>query len=245
MRTDVRRVLFAGDWHGDLSWAATCVGLADMSNVDAIVQLGDFGVWPGRSGKVFLDGLNTALADARLTCYFIDGNHEDFPQLREYPIGSDGTRVVRPYIRHLPRGFRWWWSGMSFLALGGATSLDRAERVEWVNWWRDEEITVADVYASLSGGHTDVMLTHDCPAGVDIPGLSTHWPRAALRRANQHRAVLADVVKAVNPERLVHGHFHVGYNSTFRNTQVIGLASNGMEANTMVVDLHEWRVGHE
>jgi hypothetical protein len=123
MKTEVERVLFAGDWHGNLGWAANCVGVAEAAKADAIVQLGDFGIWPGPAGQRYLDMLEIALASVDLTCYFIDGNHEDFPQLYGYPLVADGTREVRPHIYHLPRGYRWEWAGLTFLALGGATAV--------------------------------------------------------------------------------------------------------------------------
>jgi hypothetical protein len=240
----IRTVMFAGDWHGSLDWAVRCVRLAMEQGVDAIVQLGDFGIWPGRGGRHFLDGLEDALTLAHLPLYFVDGNHEDFPQLLAYPMVADGTREVRPHIRHLPRGLRWTWAGLSFLALGGATSLDRPLRVPMVNWWPEEEITAAEADDAASGGHADVMLTHDCPAGVAIPGINPTtdrlWPRDELRRANMHRDVLGFVVDLVQPDRLLHGHFHIPYEARRGPTHVIGLDMDGSEHNLLVVDLEAW-----
>jgi predicted phosphodiesterase len=102
---DVRKVMFAGDWHGNLTWAVNCVGMAQMAKVDAIVQLGDFGIWPGPTGQRYLNMLEDALASVDLTCYFIDGNHEDFPQLptvQELVAGGGAHRC-----RHQARSRRW------------------------------------------------------------------------------------------------------------------------------------------
>jgi predicted phosphodiesterase len=236
--------MFAGDWHGSLDWAVGCVRLAADHEVDAIVQLGDFGIWPGRGGMHYLHGLEDALAVAGLPLYFVDGNHEDFPQLLTYPLTADGTRKVRPHIHHLPRGHRWSWDGVEFLALGGATSLDRPQRVQWLNWWPEEEITAAEADDAASGGRVDVMLTHDCPSGVSIPGINPEtdrmWPREELRRANKHRDVLGFVVDHVQPDRLLHGHFHKRYDSQRGRTLVTGLDMDGTDGNTLIVDLEAW-----
>lgn len=242
MNPDVRRVMFAGDWHGNTDWAVHCIALAGLERVDAIVQLGDFGIWPGVSGQRYLDVLEMALTVEGLTLYFLDGNHEDFPQLQAFPVGGDGLGVVRPHIRHLPRGHRWSWANLSFLALGGATSLDRDIRLEGRDWWPAEAITAAQAERAMAGGHADIMLTHDAPHDVEIPGLSAGWSPTALRAADRHRQLLSTVVDVVDPEFLLHGHFH-SFHKTMRSngTMVIGLGTDGEARNTMVWDLQDWR----
>jgi hypothetical protein len=214
---DPGRFLLAGDWHGDAAWARQVIRHAPVAadGRRLIIQLGDFGVWPGRTGVRYLDAVAAALAETNAVCLFIDGNHEDFPQLVRYPIRSDGLREVRPRLFHLPRGTRWSWQGIRFLALGGATSLDRPWRTAGVDWWPDEELTRADLDRAIDGGACDVMLTHDAPSGVDVPGLppASTWEPAEIDRANRHRDLLHEVVDAVRPARLVHGHFHSRYDA--------------------------------
>ncbi len=41
-----RRVLVAGDIHGNVSWIRRLCDLAQQHDCDAILQLGDFGFWP-------------------------------------------------------------------------------------------------------------------------------------------------------------------------------------------------------
>jgi hypothetical protein len=212
--------MLAGDWHGDAAWARHVIRHAPVAadGRRLIIQLGDFGVWAGRSGARYLDAVAAALAEMNAVCLFIDGNHEDFPQLARYPIRSDGLRVVRPRLFHLPRGTRWSWQGIRFLALGGATSLDRPWRTAWVDWWPDEELTGADLDRAISGGACDVMLTHDAPTGVDVPGLppASIWEPEEVERAARHRDLLREVVDTVRPARLVHGHFHSRYDAELR-----------------------------
>lgn len=58
-----------------------CAIGCDAHNADLILQVGDFGIWPGRGGQLYLEAGDQALAEAGLRLWFIDGNHEDFEQL--------------------------------------------------------------------------------------------------------------------------------------------------------------------
>lgn len=56
--------------------------------------------------------------------WFIDGNHENFDQLKELHI-VDGLGYISPHIRWIPRGTILDIKGKRCLFLGGADSVDR------------------------------------------------------------------------------------------------------------------------
>lgn len=206
------QVLAAGDWHGVIAFAIQVLKQAHADGITHILHVGDFGIWPGQDGVKFLRALNRQLTVYGQTLWVADGNHDDHDQLDALPIDPvTGVRRLAGRIFHLPRGFRWTWAGRTWMALGGATSLDRRRRIPGRSWWPQEEITEQDAAAALAGGFVDVMLTHDCPAGVPIPGLHSGWDPHELLRAQAHRQLLAQVVHAVRPQLLIHGHFHVRY----------------------------------
>jgi hypothetical protein len=211
------RVGVAGDWHGNTAWAVRAVGkisaLLPRDGPRVILQLGDFGIWPGRDGREYLSRLDAALAAASAELCFVDGNHEDFPQLAGLRPGPDGRERVTERIWHLPRGHRWRWHGRDWLALGGAVSLDRAVRTAGVDWWPEEEITRRQAASVIEAGPADVMVTHECPAGVEhaFPPPPPSWSPADLRRSDAHRGLLREVVLAVRPRWLMHGHLHLSY----------------------------------
>jgi hypothetical protein len=211
------RIAVAGDWHGDTAWATRAVHqmgkLLPQSGPRVIVHLGDFGIWPGLSGQEYLAGVEAALAAAGAELWFVDGNHEDFSQLARLRPDPDGRERVTERIWHLPRGHRWRWGERDWLALGGAVSLDRAYRTPSIGWWPEEEITRAQAAAVIEAGPADVMITHDCPAGVEhtFPPLPPWWPTAVLRRNDAHRSLLREVVLATRPGWLMHGHLHLDY----------------------------------
>lgn len=213
------RVAFAGDWHGNLGCAESVIRSASAAGAEVLVQLGDFGFWPGAKGQAFLDGVSAAATEAGIAVLVVDGNHEDFDQLYEIEIDpTTGLRLVRPGVWHLPRGSRWAWGGVRFGALGGATSLDRPYRAQGRSWWPQEELTRSEVASAVAEGELDVLVCHDCPSGVSIPGIyhrdssrTKGWPMEELYRAWDHRDLLAEACSALAPTHIWHGHFHVDY----------------------------------
>ncbi len=237
------RVAVVGDWHANGAYARDSIAYARALGADIILHTGDFG-YTYRSA--FLRTVSDALSEHGLDLGFVDGNHESFPRLYSYPVREDGLRVLAPGIYHLPRGFRWQWNGLRLLALGGAHSVDRPLRRPHISWWPEETLTAGDVVRAVRGGPVDVMITHDCPAGVDIPGLSPHlFAAAEIARAERHRQLLAEVVTDVQPYRLVHGHYHVSYDTVtdlgYGPLHVTGLDCDGSDlgANVRVYALHE------
>ena len=211
------RIGVAGDWHGDTEWATRAVrkisALLPANGPRVIVHLGDFGIWPGPGGQGYLARLDAALAAADAELWFVDGNHEDFTLLAGLRPGPDGRERVTERIWHLPRGYRWRWHGRDWLALGGAVSLDRAVRTAGVDWWPEEEITRRQAASVIDAGPADVMVTHECPAGIEhaFAPVPSSWSPADLRRSDAHRGLLREVVLAVRPGWLMHGHLHLSY----------------------------------
>lgn len=211
------QVLVAGDWHRDPTWSRSVIAQTPVLLPDEkpriVLHAGDLGVYSDGDGQHFLDVLNKSLERHGAILWFIDGNHEDFAllhQLAGTPQPCAPVRV-RPRIIWLPRGFRWTWHGRTWLALGGAVSLDRVKRTLFVDWFPEEEITEAETRRVTAAGRADVMLCHDAPAAVPLP-LSPHgWPREDLRRSEQHRQRLQAIVDVVQPTHLLHGHYHLSH----------------------------------
>lgn len=203
-------VVFAGDWHGDYEAAAAVFAYAQQQDADVIVQVGDFGIWPGISGLKYLEMIQRFAATTGIPVAFVDGNHEDFDQLWALPIHETGVRPVRPGVVHLPRGFVWTWGDMRWAAFGGATSIDVDLRVPGATWWPQEAVTDADVdqlVQNLNGQPVDVLITHDTTHQVNLSKLG-FLPPAAQRAAAQNQEYLDQAIRAAQPQLTVHGHFH-------------------------------------
>lgn len=250
---DPTEIVVCGDLHGN--WKAGVAMVRQTGKLlrgeknRLILQAGDFGVLSGYGD--FLDRMQEALEEEGITLLFIDGNHDDHSVL---PSSVSGTNAINPYfmagnIRWLPRGYRFAIKGKTWLALGGAASVDRALRTEGIDWWPEEEITAVQAQAVIDQGHADVMLTHDCPIDVhhSFPLPPPQWDVRDLARSDRHRGVLQDVVNQVKPGYLIHGHLHFGYQRMvdfgYGDVQITGLNMDGEPYNYAVLNLEtmEWR----
>lgn len=266
----VRHVMVAGDWHGDGSWAERVIWRAKKQlpaeEIPVILQLGDFGVWPGRDGFKYLRHVQHVLEDAGALLMFIDGNHEDFGQIEEWHGGFPHFPAHPPgkdRIWHLPRGYRWQWGGRTWLAAGGAASVDRREitgymhgvpwiragRIEGTSWWPGEQLTGGQAAAIIADGKADVMVCHDFPSGVThahSPFLASCHP-LDIADAEEHSRRMQSIVDAVQPGHYLHGHLHRCYTRTcdfgYGPVEVTGLHMNGKTGNYAVLDVEEMAWG--
>jgi hypothetical protein len=132
------------------------------------------------------------------------------------------------------------------MSVGGAMSVDKRLRVEGESWWPQEELTDTDVEYAKRDGAVDVIVSHDCPRGVDIPGVGPDtkggargdWPPDILAEARRHRDKLATICRATAPDWLFHGHYHIPYAAQLDATRVVGLADDRseMDDHTLVLN---------
>ena len=214
----VERILLLGDTHGDTSSTVLAVQRAKQNDCQVILQLGDFG-FIGSGVDSFLHKTNRALIREGLHMFWIDGNHENHDRLDMWPLNKWGYHDTVPtaifpdnagtpcHLHHLPRGFRWTWGGIKFLALGGAYSIDKSSRQEHVSWWPQETITAGDVYR-CGEAPCDVLVSHDVPWGVLDPYGPYRENKNLWLESNANRQALRAVVEATRPRLVVHGHTH-------------------------------------
>jgi len=209
-----------GDVHGDTEWTLKAIDRFAALDMTHILQMGDFGVWPDAAGEKFLQKTNARLKHHSMLMVVTLGNHEDYTRLEAKlgPARYDGEFQQLPNYDHIlfaHRGQRWEWKGVRFCSLGGANSIDRFDRVPFVSWWPQESISMGDVYRTVDGGRADIMLTHECPDGVPILDAMDHhsegagWSAEALEYAAESSLMLRYAVDAVQPELLIHGHYHI------------------------------------
>jgi predicted phosphodiesterase len=143
-----------------------------LTKEDYIIICGDFGgVWSGgKDDQYWLNWLDTR----NFTTLFVDGNHENFALLNEYPVETFcGGKVhkLMPSVLHLMRGEIYEIDGKKFFAMGGAASHDMHLRTEFKNWWREEmpseeEYDNAINNLAYHNGNIDYVISHCCPDSI-------------------------------------------------------------------------------
>lgn len=221
------RIGLLGDVHGDKQWIKFALWKFAREGITKVLQVGDFGIDSSNSGYEFLKVSNKAAVAAGIYLYVVPGNHEDYSLInRMFDQGehyfSDGWGTLRSNILVAPRGHRWVWDGVSFVALGGAPSVDRGWRrradAQHPNsrnklWHEGEMITIEDVNNTIQGGYADVMVAHDAPHGVPtvdnaIRGNPHGFEAADILYAEDGRALMDQAFRGVGPRTFIHGHYH-------------------------------------
>lgn len=143
-----------------------------MTKNDYVIICGDFGcVWNGsNSDKYWQRWFN----NKNFTTLFVDGNHENFNLIKQYPISEwNGGKVqfITPSIIHLMRGEIYNIDGYSFFAMGGASSHDIEFRTENISWWKDElpnDQEYENAFKNLEkhNNKVDFIISHCCSDNV-------------------------------------------------------------------------------
>lgn len=250
MRKNVDSVLLAGDTHADWTWLDRVVlATAARLGLFAALIVGDFGYWARR--PEFLEVARNSVINHGVETWFLKGNHEQHDMLerdakaaRSLEIDPTAALNLGGSLWYLPQGCRLSVGGLEVAVLGGAVSIDRASRVLGDNVFVDEVATEQDVEHLISGGPTDVLLTHDAPSGWTPPGLSPdhHLPlsrQVLLPAIADHRRLLRRGYEAVQPKLLVHGHYHTAYDElvgeSWGDVRIVGLDRDGSDRSLRVL----------
>lgn len=232
----MKRLLILGDTHGSTNAMLDAFIFAAQHDVDAIVQVGDFGYWPQLGGERFLHQTAKWAGEYNTPVYWVDGNHEDFATLYER-YGQDHLSPVqvKPLVYWLPRGVLLDWEGVRILAMGGAASIDRQWRVLGHSWFHEEMISDEDVEKTAPA---DIVISHDAP----INPLEAGGYRFIIDENSEFcRQQMRRVVSIAQPELVLHGHYHMYSDNQHLHrggyTRVVGLECDGNYSNKALLTL--------
>lgn len=169
-------IYLTGDTHGSIDIcklsSSRWVEGKNLSKNDYLIILGDFGiVWNYlQANKEEIYWLRW-LDHKPWTTLFVDGNHECFPRLNEFPeveMFGDYVGKINNSVYHLKRGKIYDIDGHTFFCMGGAESYDKPRRIEGVSWWPEEipsndEFTHGIVNLENRNWQVDYIFSHEGP----------------------------------------------------------------------------------
>lgn len=212
-------IYITGDTHRELDiWKInpddSFVQGKNLTSNDYVIICGDFGcVWDGASGDEFW---LKWLSSLPWNTVFIDGNHENFDVLKNYPIevwNGGLVHKIRHNVIHLMRGEIYHIDGFSFLAFGGGYSHDWQYREEHKTWWKDElpnkeEIDRLAINLKKAQYKVDYVLSHDVfsahPLSQKFDNQLDHYGEGYY----DVNSVLEDTRKVLSYRAWFHGHYH-------------------------------------
>ena len=190
---------------------------------DKVIICGDFGLpWYGDAEDECC--LNW-LATKPFEILFVDGNHENFDLLYQFPVEErygGQVRKLRENIFHLMRGEVYEIEGKKYFAFGGATSADKHTREEGVSWWKEETYSQEEYENALKNlakvdFNVDYVVTHTVPTrfleNVDFNKQGAEECPVAI--------ILDELAKRLHYRKWFAGHFHVHYEDEKNNVACV------------------------
>lgn len=125
-----RMIYITGDCHGNFERFNSRIfpEQKEMTKDDFVIICGDFGgVW-NKDGESQEETMALDWLEYKpFTTLFVDGNHENFDRLYDYPVEewhSGNVHKIRPSVIHLMRGQVFVIDGKKIFTFGGASSHD-------------------------------------------------------------------------------------------------------------------------
>jgi predicted phosphodiesterase len=150
-------IAFIGDVHREFDRLAGAVSQLPVG-VEVAIQVGDLGL---HGDDLSPSGRGVPRFDRPV--YYVTGNHDYEPSYR----GITRPTEMAPNLVFVPRGTVLELDGRRIAFLGGGDSIvDRGVRHPNVDWWPEEQVTMADVALFEGTGRVDFLVCHTPPAFV-------------------------------------------------------------------------------
>ena len=238
------KVVLLGDTHGNAHALVDAFFVAKDAEAEAIIQLGDFGFgWIAHTGQCEFSRLAAEMVErTAIPFYWLDGNHENFDLLYEIEPDENNHRHIFPGVTHLGRGSTLTIGDTTFMAFGGAISVDRQHRVLGRSYWQQESVTPEDIEAVKSNTTPiDIFLSHDAPYGAQTDGnyrwLAKTFGEMAKDESVVNQKLVREALDLSEAKQAYHGHLHLLYRAKLDNgVTVTGIAHDGSKENTLLLD---------
>lgn len=227
-------IMVCGDVHGNTSHMEHLIAVARRNSITKMIQVGDSGFILKNTNAI--QHLSNRLTTEGIDLWVLLGNHENYDLWRsDFECTPDDVEIKTPLprIHHIPRGAVFKLEDIRFMGFGGAVSVDADSRVKYITWWPEEVITEKQVFRVVDNPtKVDVLLTHDMP---ECPSKMVEWlkacdetiPTRMAAASRCSREGLRLVFDAVNPELVIHGHYHYPYTDMLAGKKIIGLDRDG------------------
>jgi len=207
------KVMAVGDIHGEFGLLNTFI---DKEQPDVIFQCGDNAYyWSGDK-----DSNRGKIKPQNTKVYLVPGNHENW-DITESVVGRHGKSPVEvePNIFICFVGSTIEIKGKTILFVGGADSIDKANRIWKKSWWDQEILKYEDFkYIEENVKKADIVISHTCPEYFG------HTNFAFTDKINDpSRQILNMVYDLFHPTLWCYGHWHSYREGKYENTNWIGL----------------------
>lgn len=201
-------ILLLGDIHGNAGVLRQAINIAREAHAVAIIQLGDFGMFPDNE-----NWFRENTSNSHIPIYFIDGNHDDCSRWVQY------TEITRIWddreLFYVPRGTVMNLDGRTIAFMGGAGSIDKKMRLEAdMHWDANENISddhISCLLNNATGKKIDMLLTHCPPDSViqkNFDPLNKLWFGVDINWTDPNQKVIENIWQVLDYPNIYSGHMH-------------------------------------
>ena len=235
-----------GDVHG-IGWIVTesvrkTVDYCKENNIqqpEVLVQVGDFWSYSQKQLKT----ISYTAKKNNMMIVFIPGNHEDWDKLDEW--STTNITMIKDNVYYAPIGSQALLHGEKTLFVGGAVSIDKDQRTPGYDWYPQEtmSITTYNTIMDTIDNSFNIIVSHDSPLDAPTPVEFTISNDKINKEAVSHREMLQSIVNNVQPSLVMHGHFHVNYESIVDNgdyvKKVVGVNKEKEPGSLLLVNVKD------
>lgn len=215
-------IYVTGDMHGDLDRLYSR-DFRRLKKGDVLLVCGDFGY--------IFDGSKTEkqvvkfFAERKFVTAFVDGTHDNLERIsRGRTTVWKGGMVhrIKGNLLHLMRGQIFEIEGNRIFTFGGGESVDKDMRVDFGNWWREEEPTPQEMAEGAKrldevNCQVDYIITYEPPALVKSAMLLRRGDADQINKLNGY---LEEIGRACSFKHWYFGCLHEDRVITERHTCV-------------------------
>lgn len=223
-------IYMTSDFHGELC-RFDDKKIRKLKKGDSLIICGDFGfIWDGGAHE---EKILKKLGKRKYNILFVDGTHENFDLLEDYPITMwNGGKVqnISGNLYHLLRGQVYELEGKKIFTFGGGASDDKQMRIDTGKWWEAEMPTITEMHEGV-----DNLYKHN----LTVDYIVTHEPSPRVRAIQnnskldktQLEVYFEEISKTVTYEKWYFGSLHIDRVITAKH---FALFNNVVSANLPV-----------
>ena len=225
-------IYITGDLHGECARFDN-PKLKRLKKGDSLIICGDFGfLWDGgKKEEKFL----TRLGKKKYNILFVDGAHENYDLLENYPVtewNGGKVREISGNLRHLLRGQVFELEGKKIFTFGGGEDSENQMYIEAGKWWPQEIPSLDEMREGIRN------LTQ---AGMSVDYIVTYAPAPRMRQirdgsrdeSSSLEMYFQQLAKNVTYERWFFGSMHIdrkittGFHAVFNDIVPLNLPVEG------------------
>lgn len=227
------KIVAMGDVHAD--WKSLFEYVEEFKP-DIVLQCGDFGYWPKYNTKLIKKAEAGDFGDTKIL--FCDGNHEHHRDLKQ-TLGDRQNVSIAPGVIYMPRMSTYKLpDGRTVLFVGGAESVDKYQRTEGFNWFKEEIISPSEGDMLMDkllkiDVKIDIVISHTCPMEIEMCSNTA-------KITDPTRKFLSEVRERLRPDLWYFGHWHFPATGVIDNTHWTALNYSYRNTGQKKEDRKKW-----